>query len=60
MFANVGPDGAYGGYRIATEVQGDKGNWGLWIGVSLCYLDQTSAGIVKLGDFVLGTRFGES
>jgi hypothetical protein len=60
MFANVGPGGAYGGYRIATEVQGEKGNWGLWIGVSLCYLDQTSTGIVKLGDFVLGDRFGEN
>jgi hypothetical protein len=59
LFANVGPDGAFGGFRIATEIQGDKGNWGLWLGVSLFYLDQSSTGIVKLGDFILGNRFGE-
>lgn len=60
MFANVGADGAFGGFRIATETQGEKGNYGLWIGVSMGYLDQTSTGITKLGDFVLGERFGET
>lgn len=56
---NVYEGGAQAGNRIATEVQGEKGNWGFWLGVSLIYLDQTSTGIVKLGDFILGTRFGE-
>ena len=59
LFANVFEGGSFGGYRIATEIQGEKGNWGIWIGVSLFYLDQTSSGIVKLGDFILGNRFGE-
>ena len=47
------------GVRIATEYQGEKGNYALWFGVSMFYLDQTSTGIVKLGDFILGDRFGE-
>jgi hypothetical protein len=59
LFGNVFEGGSFGGFRIATETQGEKGNWGLWLGVSLFYLDQTSTGIVKFGDFVLGTRFGE-
>lgn len=59
LFANVGPDGAFGGFRIATEIQGEKGNYGIWLGMSMFYLDQTSSGIVKLGDFILGNRFGE-
>ncbi len=59
LFANVGAGGAQGGDRVATEVQGDKGNWGVWLGMSLFYLDQTSTGIVKLGDFILGNRFKE-
>ncbi|MFQ5630133.1 MAG: hypothetical protein ACE5I1_15300, partial [bacterium] len=59
LFGNVFEGGSFGGFRIATETQGEKGNWGLWLGVSLFYLDQTSTGIVKLGDFILGTRFGE-
>ncbi len=52
-------DGNQNRNRIATEVLGEKGNYGLWMGIALWYLDQTSTGIVKLGDFVLGTRFGE-
>jgi hypothetical protein len=59
LFANVGPGGTQGGDRIATEIQGPKGNWGIWLGMSLYYLDQASAGIVKLGDFILGNRFKE-
>ena len=59
LFGNTFPDGAFSGFRIATEVQGEKGNWGIWLGVSLFYLDQKSSGIVKLGDFILGNRFGE-
>ncbi|MCI0691622.1 hypothetical protein L0337_06390 [candidate division KSB1 bacterium] len=59
LFANVGAGGAQGGDRIATEAQGAKGNWGVWLGMSLFYLDQTSTGIVKLGDFILGNRFKE-
>jgi hypothetical protein len=59
LFANVGTGGAQGGDRIATEVQGDKGNWGVWLGMSLFYLDQNSTGVVKLGDFILGNRFKE-
>lgn len=60
LFANVGTGGAQGGDRIATEAQGAKGNWGVWLGMSLFYLDQSSTGIVKLGDFILGNnRFKE-
>jgi hypothetical protein len=59
LFANVGTAGTQGGDRIATEVLGDKGNWGVWLGMSLFYLDQASPGIAKLGDFILGNRFKE-
>lgn len=59
LFANVFEGGSFGGFRIATETQGAKGNWGLWVGVSMGYLDQKSTGIVKFGDFVCGDRFGE-
>lgn len=59
MFGNVFEGDGFPGFRVATEVMGDKGNYGLWIGVSMGYLDQKSTGIVKLGDFVLGDRFGE-
>jgi hypothetical protein len=59
LFANVGAGGAQSGDRIALETQGAKGNWGIWLGMSLYYLDQNSAGIVKLGDFILGNRFKE-
>jgi hypothetical protein len=59
LFANVGPAGNNQGSRIATEIEGGKGNWGIWLGMSLVYLDQASSGIVKLGDFILGSRFKE-
>jgi hypothetical protein len=59
LFANVGANGTQGGDRIALEAQGPKGNWGIWLGMSLHYLDQSSTGIVKLGDFILGNRFRE-
>ncbi|MGH7597872.1 MAG: hypothetical protein ACREOI_16105, partial [bacterium] len=59
LFANVDAGGTSGGDRIAVEAQGTKGNWGVWLGMSLFYLDQASTGIVKLGDFILGNRFKE-
>jgi len=59
LFSNVGASGSRQGQRIAAEFQGAGGSWSAWIGVSMFYLDQTSTGIVKLGDFILGDRFGE-
>jgi hypothetical protein len=59
LFANVDAGGTADKDRIAIETQGAKGNWGIWLGMSLFYLDQTSTGIVKLGDFILGNRFNE-